>query len=177
MSIVTFGEEISNSVYTPFKFEEVGASITMMLVELGSGSSVQYGDFTTFCGIKFNPDAKTEAEAIESLEPSSFIVNTVIHNLYKTGRIKFGKVYKFTYTSPQGVEFTNKAGAKARTKSKHYSVTEVTNLPPKLSEAIQEVMNSFSLSIPSEGLGLKMAEVEQPSEVAPVVAATPKPRL
>lgn len=181
MSVVTYGNVIETAPrYENFKFEEVNDSITILFVELGEGVS-EFGEFTTLCGVSFDPESATEEEAIQSIKLESFITQSVIQNLITAKKIVEGKVYQFTYTAPQGVKYVTKKGGEQRTKSKHYKVVEIVNIPPKLLQALQAAAQD---SPAPTGLGLTAGhDLVEETPIEPVVSAAPvkarpaKPRL
>lgn len=143
-----YSEKIENlRKYAEFKFEEVGDSITLYYTENEEAESVQYGKFNTLCGVSFNPEASSVEEAVSSLELRNFVINTVIKNLIDNGRVKVGRVYKFSLTSKKDQKYIDKHGAEKKTRSKHYEVVEVIGIPQELMQAIKDFANTSGISV------------------------------
>lgn len=177
---ITYSQELNNlSVFEPVKLEGIGDFVTMLFshIEDRTGS---FGDFKVLCGVGFNDEAKTVDEAIKSIKPVNLIAKTVINNLYESGRIKSGGIYKIKFTAHKGTEYINKNGAKARTNSDHYQVVELSQIPDKLMKELDLALNDALVKSP------KVEEVkEEPNEMASITASepidegnsAPKPRL
>lgn len=178
MAIVQFGEKLESSaysIYTTFKFEEVGDSITMLVTETGSGES-KYGKFKTLCGVSFNADAQNIQEAIGSIQLHSFVMSTVISNLFDSGKLCIGSVYNFKFHSERGTKYTDKHGKEKKTESNHFEVCEVLNLPEELKTALQERVETIPTN---EGLGLSTSAplTENNTQLDMLAPAPKKPRL
>jgi len=115
-------EEVGNSPFKQFKFEEVGTSLPILLMSLGDATSPEYGDFVVLQGLQFNPEAKSLDELIETAQLVSFPNQTVLNNKIQSGAMRLREPYIITLKWKKGDKYDN---GKKVCKSNGYEVVHV----------------------------------------------------
>lgn len=148
-----------SSPYGKWNFKEVGDSITCLVMGKGTRSSQEYGDFNVLEVVKFNPDANTVEEAVESAELVAFPIATVLNNQFDSGVIVPNECYTITFSLDRGQEYIAKNGGKAKAKAKHYKV-ERLGVP-------SEGINALKAKAPKMVVSATPVEEPTPAEPAP----------
>ena len=157
-------EEVKgSSPYAEFKFEEVGDSITFLMVGQNTRNSSEWGEFSVAEVVQFDPKAVTVDEAVKGAKLRSFVLTTVLKNQVDNGMIVPGECYTVELVLMKGDKYTDKkTGKQARCKANHYKVLRL-NVPQEGIDALRE-------------LTPKMVKSAVPVE-EPTPAEQPKPRI
>lgn len=115
MSFTTEEEVKGNSPYEEFAIAELSVDASIGFIYFGerTAKSKQWGEFTVWDGLMFDPSSKSEKEFLDSCELRSFIPNKVLKGKQANGAIIPGELYRIKKTWNKGDKFDDGTVAQA----------------------------------------------------------------
>lgn len=165
MAFVQGNTEVKgSSPYKEYKFEEVGYTLTFMMVGSATRNSAEWGEFKVAEVVSFNGDAKSIEEAVASAELRSFALPTVLANQVENGMIVPNECYTVEFVLDKGDKYLDKKTNKqAKSKAKHFKVLRLA-VP-------QEGIDALRALTPNKMIkAATVVNQPQPTE-APAIAA------
>jgi len=108
-------EEVSgNSPYKDLNIgdKDNGYTVGFLFLAKDKAVSAEYGEFSIWQGVSFDPEATTEKQLLDSLELASLIPNTMLKNFEKNGAFKFETPYILTKAWSKGDKYEGNKRAK-----------------------------------------------------------------
>ena len=162
MALIKKVEEVTGSPFKNFKFENVGDALTFLFAEVADATSAEYGEFEVVRGLKFNPEANSLDEALETAELVSFPMQTQIANKIHSGAMRPGEAYQIKLIYKKGDTYETATGKRARTKSNGYEVLHLI-----LDDEVKEALKAKYYELAGKDTGIVKATTAVQDDTAP----------